>query len=120
MHYFFRYNNTQYINHTCEDSVKNLVNATDILPNVMCKYSRASICTMKKVNIYSIHIIQKRMSLVRYSLKNKQCWQAIECGSAKMPLVFAERKQMLKVLNLFAFIYASFSCSSFNQIFHFV
>lgn len=91
-----------------EDSVKNIVRATDILLGVMCKYDKASINTMKKINVYSAQVIQKKkISLVQYSLKNRSTWKAIECGSAEIPLVHADRKKMLKVLDLFAYIYVS-------------
>ncbi|KAI8076949.1 hypothetical protein BDF21DRAFT_341855 [Thamnidium elegans] len=45
------------------------------------------------------------MSLVRYSLKDRSRWKAIECGSAEVPLTFADNKKFLKVLDLFAFVY---------------
>lgn len=72
----------------------------------MCKYNKTSFSTVKKkIHAYSMHVIQKKMTLTRYSVKNRNSWQAIECGSAEIPLVHNDWKQMLKILNLFAFIY---------------
>lgn len=99
------YNATQNIPHTQEDSVKNLVSATDILLGIMCKYDKASINTMKKVNVYSAQIIQKKISLIQYSLKNRTTWKAVECGSAEIPLVRSDKRKMLKIMGLFAYIY---------------
>ncbi|KAI9343814.1 hypothetical protein BD770DRAFT_371297 [Pilaira anomala] len=99
------YNAAQNIPHTQEDSVKNLVGATDILLGIMCKYDKASINTMKKINVYSVQVIQKKLSLVQYSLKNRATWKAMECGSAEIPLVHSDKRKMLKVLNLFAYVY---------------
>ncbi|KAG1463869.1 hypothetical protein G6F56_005198 [Rhizopus delemar] len=99
------YNTTQSIPLTQEDLVKNLASATDILLGVMCKYDKVSINTMKKVNAYSAQVIQKKISLVRYSLKNRTTWKAVECGSAEIPLVHSDKRKMLKVLDLFAYVY---------------
>ncbi|CEP16020.1 hypothetical protein [Parasitella parasitica] len=99
------YNAAQNIPHTQEDSVKNIVSATDILLGIMCKYDKASINTMKKFKVYSVQLIQKKMSLVQYSLKNRTTWKAVECGSAEIPLVHSDKRKMLKVLDLFAYVY---------------
>lgn len=73
----------------------------------MCKYDKASINTMKKVYVYSAQVIQKKISLVQYSLKDRTMWKAVECGSAEIPLVFSDKRKMLKVLDLFAYVYVS-------------
>lgn len=106
----------QDIPHTHEDSIKNLISATDILLSIMCKYEKASINTFKQVNVYSVHVIQKKMSLIKYSLKNRSSWKAIECGSAEIPFSVGEKKKLLKVLGLFAFIYVCIYHQSYNLI----
>ncbi|CAO3697349.1 unnamed protein product [Rhizopus stolonifer] len=99
------YGQTQNIVHTQEDSIKNIVHGIDMILSIMCTFNKASFSTMKKIHAYSIHVIQKKMTLTRYSLKNRKSWQVVECGSAEVPLVYDDKKKMLKVLNLFAFIY---------------
>lgn len=101
------YNATQNIPHTQEDSVKNLVSATDTLLGIMCKYDKASINTMKKVNVYSAQVIQKKISLVQHSLKNRTTWKAVEHGLAEIPLVHSDKRKMLKDLDLFVYVYVS-------------
>jgi hypothetical protein len=91
---YFSYNLTQDISHTYENTVKNLVSATDVLLSIMCKYDKASKSTMQKIHVYSVHIIQKRMSLIRYSLKDESTRKAIQCGSAEVPLAFVDKKDI--------------------------
>lgn len=80
-----------------EDSEKNLVDATDILLSIMYKFEKASIVTMKKINAYSAHTIQKKKSFVRYSLKSRSAWKVVECRSAEIPLFFADMKKILRM-----------------------
>lgn len=94
--------------HALEDSIKNIKSGTDALKGIMCKYPNASRKTMERVHVYSVHVIQKSMTLIRYSLKNAKSWKAVECGSATLPLVFKERKQLIQVYDIFALLYVSF------------
>jgi hypothetical protein len=90
-----------------EDYVKNIKGATDALVHVISKYPNASIKTLKKIHVYSIHTIQNKMTLMRYSWKDKQRWMALECGSSLLPMVYNERKGLIQVYEMFAFIYVS-------------
>jgi hypothetical protein len=102
-----RINITTNIEHALEDSVKNIKSATDALVNIISKYSNASIHTLRNVHIYPVHTIQNNMTLVRYSWKDKERWTALECGSSLLPMVYNERKGLIQVYELFAFIYVS-------------
>ncbi|KAG2202150.1 hypothetical protein INT47_008122 [Mucor saturninus] len=99
------------INHLLEDSIKNVKSATDALKNIMCRFPNASINTVKLANVYSIHIIQTKMTLFKYSLKD-ETFKAIECSSALIPCSFEERIYLTSVYDLFAYLYKDLS----NQV----
>ncbi|KAI8878000.1 hypothetical protein K501DRAFT_196887, partial [Backusella circina FSU 941] len=100
-------NTTTNIEHTLEDSMKNLKSATDALVNIMCRYPNASITTLKKIHVYSIHIIQTKITAIQYSWKNQQTWSALECASTLLPVTFEERKSLIQVYDLLSFIYVN-------------
>ncbi|GAN11535.1 hypothetical protein MAM1_0668d11100 [Mucor ambiguus] len=91
--------------HSIDDCIKNIKNGTDSLKFIMSKYKNASISTMKKVKIYSVQIIQTRMSLICYQLKNGQKWSCHECLDAEMPLQWSKRSLLLPVWEMFAFLH---------------
>ncbi|EIE83717.1 hypothetical protein G6F46_000362 [Rhizopus delemar] len=91
--------------HALEDSIKNIKSGTDALKGIMCKYPNASRKTMERVHVYSVHVIQTCMTLIRYSQKNSKSWKAVECGSGMLPMVFKERKQLIQVYDLFALLF---------------
>lgn len=91
--------------HSIQDCIKNIKNGTDSLKFIMTKYKDASIATMKKVKVYSVQIIQTKMSLVCYQLKNGQKWSCYECFSADMPLSWSKRTLLLPVLEMFGFLH---------------
>lgn len=107
-----RYDDKQNILHTIDDSIKNLKSATDSLESFMSNYGRSSFETFKKVHVYSIHVIQKRLTLIQYSLKTPNTWKVIECSTAEIPLIYDARKKLIKILELFAFLYVSSLISS--------
>jgi hypothetical protein len=72
--------------HTIEDTIKNLKNATDSLKYIMSKYKDASLETFKLVKVFSIQIIQTKMTLICYQLATSQKLKAYECCSADMSL----------------------------------
>jgi hypothetical protein len=91
--------------HSIDDCIKNIKNGTDSLKFIMSKYKNASISTMKKVKIYSVQIIQTKMSLICYQLKNGQKWSCHECFDAEMPLQWSKRSLLLPVWEMFAFLH---------------
>lgn len=91
--------------HSVEDCIKNVKNGTDSLKYIMSKYKEASLDTMKKLKVFSIQIIQTKMTLVCYQLSTSRKWKAYECGSAEIPLVWSKRKFLLGALEMFAYLY---------------
>lgn len=91
------FNITANIDHTLEDSIKNIKSATDALKCIMCKYPNSSFNTFKKVNVYSIQVIQTTITLMKYSLKDKNSFKAVECCSVSLPASFEDRLYMLAV-----------------------
>jgi hypothetical protein len=100
-------NITTNIEHALEDTVKNIKSATDTLVTIISKYPNASINTLKKVHVYFIHTIQNKMALIHYSWKDKERWTILECGSCLLPVVYKDRKALIEVYGLFAFLYVS-------------
>ncbi|EIE83249.1 hypothetical protein RO3G_07954 [Rhizopus delemar RA 99-880] len=45
------------------------------------------------------------MTVIQYSLKDCKRWRALECGSTLLPMVYEERRQLIQVYEVFAFIY---------------
>ncbi|CEG69279.1 hypothetical protein RMATCC62417_05379 [Rhizopus microsporus] len=88
------------LDHTLQDSLKNIKSTTDALMNVMCRYSNASVTTLKKVHVYSVQTIQNTMTAIQYSLKDRKRWRAFECGSILLPMVYEERKQLIQLYEL--------------------
>ncbi|KAI7904105.1 uncharacterized protein BX663DRAFT_506428 [Cokeromyces recurvatus] len=97
------------INHLLKDSVKNIKTATDALKNIICRFPNASMNTVKVANVYSIQIIQTKMTLIKYSLKDKDTFKAIECSSALIPCSFEERIHLMSVFDIFAYLYNDLS-----------
>ncbi|KAK4518103.1 Cytoplasmic and mitochondrial histidine tRNA synthetase [Mucor velutinosus] len=98
------YNEKENVEHMLGDTLKNLKNATDCLKHLISEYKAASYTTFKKVKIFSVHIIQDTMTLIQYSVMTPQKWQAIECRSALVPLVWENRDNFVKVFELFSFL----------------
>lgn len=65
--------------HALEDSIKNIKSEADALKGIMCKYPNASRKTMERVHVYSVYVIQKSMTLIRYSLKKRKKLES--CGN---------------------------------------
>ncbi|KAL9551609.1 hypothetical protein MBANPS3_004186 [Mucor bainieri] len=98
------YDQTENVKHVLGDTLKNLKNATDCLKHLISEYKAASHTTFKKVKIFSIHIINDTMTLIQYSVLTPQKWQAIECRSASVPLLWSNRENYVKVFELFSFL----------------
>lgn len=66
------YSATENVDHMLEDTLKNLKNASDCLKALISEYKLASFSTFKKLKIFSIHVIQRNMTLVQYSTYSSQ------------------------------------------------
>ncbi|KAG1448648.1 hypothetical protein G6F56_008883 [Rhizopus delemar] len=67
------------VDHVLEDSVKNIQSATDTIKSIMCAFPNA--------------------------IKNKSTYKVVECSSALLPTTFEEKKYLIAVYDIFAFIY---------------
>ncbi|KAI8968524.1 hypothetical protein BDF20DRAFT_828362, partial [Mycotypha africana] len=98
------FNNSSILSHSLNDTLKNMKSGSDNLKCFISKYKKASFSTMKKVRVYTCHIIRNKMTLVRYKIKSASQWQVVECRSASVPLSFSGIIQYTKVFELFAFL----------------
>lgn len=74
----------------------------------MSENKQSSFNTMKKVHVLTAHVIADKVTIIKYQLSNNEKkWKAIEVRSAIVPLKWENRKQMIKIYELFAFIYVS-------------
>ncbi|KAL9545861.1 hypothetical protein MBANPS3_006945 [Mucor bainieri] len=96
---------TENVKHLLGDTLKNLKNATDCLKHMISEYKASSYATFKKVKIFSVHIIHDTMTLIQYAVMDPQKWQAVECRSAVVPLLWSNRDNYVKVFELFAFLW---------------
>lgn len=99
------YSEQQNYNHSVEDCLKNIKNGTDSLKYVMSKFKNASINTMKKMKIFSVQIINTKMTLICYQLHSGNKWQAYECCSCTMPLLNNQKSLLIPVFEMFAYLF---------------
>ncbi|KAI8878299.1 hypothetical protein K501DRAFT_297732 [Backusella circina FSU 941] len=98
------FNNPNTISHTLNDSLKNMKTGSDNLKYSLSNYRKASFKTVKKISVYTCHIIQNKMTLVRYKVLSPSQWQVVECRSASVPTSFSGIVQYTGVFELFAFL----------------
>ncbi|KAF1802865.1 hypothetical protein FB192DRAFT_1114770 [Mucor lusitanicus] len=77
---------------------------SDNLKYYLSSYRKASFKTVKKISAYICHIIQNKMTLVRYKVVSPSQWQVVECRSASVPTSFSGTVQYTGVFELFAFL----------------
>ncbi|KAI8384026.1 hypothetical protein BD560DRAFT_443873 [Blakeslea trispora] len=66
----------------------------------LANYNRAFFNTMKMAQVYTCHIIQNKMTLVRHRIKPTSQSQVVECRSSSIFLSFSEIIQYTKVFEL--------------------
>lgn len=104
--------------HTLEDTLKNLKHGSDSLASILCDYKDYSVNTAKKIVVLTRHIIQNKMTTLKYSPGPSGKWSVIEARSCTIPLKYEKRMNNIKLYEMFAFIYAStketshFTCKS--------
>jgi hypothetical protein len=101
---YLRFNNANILSHTLNDTLKNMKTGSDNLKYFLSNYKKASFNTMKKARVHTCHIIQNKMTLVRYKIKSPSQWQVVECRSASVPSSFSGIIQYTKIFELFAFL----------------
>jgi hypothetical protein len=102
-----RFNKEEAIEHTLGDTLKNLKSGSDTLKYFISNYQNASFETLKKIHLYSCQIIQKKITLIQYSILDSTTWRAIECRTAEIPTGFKDIKKYIKIYEFFAFLYVS-------------
>lgn len=95
------------LEHTLEDSIKNLKHGTDSLANILCCYKDCNYETVKKIVVLTGHIIGEKLTFIKYSIGNDCKWNAVEVRSFVIPLTYDKRKNSIKLYEAFAYIYVS-------------
>ncbi|CAO3616507.1 unnamed protein product [Mucor fragilis] len=91
--------------HTLEDTLKNLKHGSDSLASILCDYKDYSVNTAKKIVVLTRHIIQNKMTTLKYSPGPSGKWSVIEARSCTIPLKYEKRMNNIKLYEMFAFIY---------------
>ncbi|KAI9273544.1 hypothetical protein EDC94DRAFT_554364 [Helicostylum pulchrum] len=88
--------------HTLGDSFKS---TSDSLKYFISNFKNASFKSIQEVHLYSVQVIQKKVTLVQSSLSNNATWQVVECRGASILTDFEDIELYVKVYELFAFLY---------------
>lgn len=81
-----------------------IISSYSTLKNITCRFPNASMNTVKLANMHSIHIIQTKMTFIKYPLKDKHTFKAIKCNSALIPCSLEERIHLMSVWHICVFI----------------
>ncbi|KAI8991198.1 hypothetical protein BDF20DRAFT_909013 [Mycotypha africana] len=93
--------------HILEDTVKNLKHGSDSLASILCDYQYCDVNTIKKLVVLTCHIINNKLTIVKYSPGFSSKWVAVEVRSCKIPLAYENRKDVIKLYEVFAYIYST-------------
>jgi hypothetical protein len=99
------YNQGIITKHALGDTLKQLKNATDTLKHLTSKCMNSDYSTLKKVKIFTVHIIQERMTLISSSIQSPSKWEVVECRSCDIPTTYEDRFLLVNVFEFFAFLY---------------
>lgn len=66
----------------------------------MLRYKYASFETMKKRQIYGLHLIENKVTLTSTNIINKKKWGFLEIRSAIIPKQWNDRKLFIKIFEL--------------------
>lgn len=97
------------LKHTLEDTLKNLKHGTDSLAGILCEYKSCSLETAKKIVVLTGHVIGNKLTIIKYSCGDSCKWTAVETRSCTIPLTYEARKDSIKLFEVFAYIYVSYS-----------
>ncbi|GAA5796818.1 hypothetical protein HPULCUR_002196 [Helicostylum pulchrum] len=84
------FNQDENIDHTLGDSLKNIKSTSDSLKYFISNFKNASFKSIQEVHLYSVQVIQKKVTLVQSSLSNNATWQVVECRGASIPTDFED------------------------------
>lgn len=93
--------------HTLEDTLKNLKHGTDSLSSILCEYKDSSYKTAKRIAVLTGHVIQNKLTIIKYSVGDAGKWAAVETRSCTVPLEYESRSECVKLFEAFAYIYVS-------------
>ncbi|KAI9032794.1 hypothetical protein CLU79DRAFT_728014 [Phycomyces nitens] len=99
------YNTTEDVEHKLDDSLKNLKSGTDWIKDIILRYKRASFTTMEKVKVYTIRIIQLKITLLEHLIaKDTKKRRSVECCSAQVPMKFDEILKYVAIMEMLSFL----------------
>lgn len=102
-----RSNTTENIQHSMDDTLKQLESTANALKQQINTYKSASYDTIKKQKTYGIQVIQNAITLTETSIMSPTKWRFIELRSATIPVAWAKRHQMIKLFELIATLHVS-------------
>ncbi|KAI8147861.1 hypothetical protein BJV82DRAFT_664207 [Fennellomyces sp. T-0311] len=88
--------------HTIEDTLKIMECTTASLSAIAAKYRHASITTLKKLRVYSVHLIKNKMTLSYTSLNDAYSWRRMDLRTAEIPTKWLDRIDMIRYFELLA------------------
>lgn len=99
------YNQANVSKHALTDTLKQIKNATNALKYIISKYMDARYATLKKVKVFTVQVIQQKMTLISTNIKSPTKWEVIECRSCELPTKYDERFFLMNVFEFFAFLF---------------
>ncbi|CAO3589320.1 unnamed protein product [Absidia cylindrospora] len=88
------------VEHSEEDTVKQIANTTNCLKMEMKRYQHASYDTFRRRQVFGLQIIDDRMTLTTTFIINKERYGFIELRSARIPISYDQRVHFRKVFEL--------------------
>jgi hypothetical protein len=92
--------------HTLEDTIKNLKHGLDSLASILCDYQYCNVSSAQKL-VLTGHIINNKLTIIKYSPGRSSKWTAIEVKSCTISLQHEKRKETVKLYETSSYIYVS-------------
>ncbi|KAF7729649.1 hypothetical protein EC973_004022 [Apophysomyces ossiformis] len=90
------------VQHTIEDTLKILDCSTSSLLLTASKYKNCDFELFKKLNIFCLHIIRDKITLLATRVHDGAQWEHVEVRSAIIPTMWSKRLLWIRVLELYA------------------
>lgn len=98
-------NTTEDVKLKSEDSLKNLKSGTDCIKDIILRYKKASFTTMEKVKVYTIQIVQLKITLLEHSIaKDTKKWRSAECCSVQVPMKLDQILKYVAIMEMFSLL----------------
>ncbi|KAI8334824.1 hypothetical protein BC941DRAFT_356528, partial [Chlamydoabsidia padenii] len=88
------------IEHSEEDTIKQICNTSSCLKMDMKKYQFASFDTFRRRQVFGLQFINDKMTLTTTSIIDKERYAFIETRSARIPTSYKDRWNWIKVFEL--------------------